>query len=186
MKAGCRAFLEHMELQYETTAEDYLFLFGQYAKSSAVAERFIRFTFVVIPCLAWLSTGLFYFKQHHQNNYWIFYAIFASFLTVCIPKLYSLYQDSFWKSVLTPQMLKGLIGQTKVILTEDGIQEVTDKTIHHARWEEIERVEVVNDYILIFLAPLLAIIVPPGAFVDTAGRSSFEEKLRGYQRKTVS
>lgn len=171
-----------LELRYNTTAGDYIALLGRYAAGSVVAERFTRMTFLVIPALAWVSTILFYIKQHTANYNYIFCGIFALLLTITLPKLYDTYQNAFWGSVITEDALRGLAGPTILTVTDEYIEETTSKTIHRAPWKEVERIEQTKEHILIFLAPLLAIAVPLRIFAEEEDRLRFSERLQAVYK----
>ena len=169
-----------MELRFTATAKDYIALFDRYAAGSAVAQRFVRMAFVMIPALAWLSAILFYVKQHTFNNHYIFYGIFALFLSVSLPTLYKAYQNAFWGSILTPQSLRGLVGSTLVQVNETHIRKETPHLTFHAAWSDVEAVEQTREGIFVFIAPLVAILIPRHTFASESEYRSLNEKIQAY------
>lgn len=166
------------QFQYETSAADQTAKLVRYAGESIVARRFVWFAYFSICGLSWLSAVLFYVKQGHQSLGYLAYGAFAAILTLALPRLYRWYQDSFWASVLTAASLQGIIGLTTLTLSEDMIEEVAPMTTTRAAWRDVLRIEHNQGRTFVFLAPLIAVVVPDGAFPDEAARAGFEQDIQ--------
>jgi hypothetical protein len=125
--------------------------------------------------LAWLSAVLFYVKQGDRNLGYVAYGAFAVGLTVGLPWLYRWYQRSFWISVLSADSLHGLIGPIVLTVDDEGIEEVGPVVTARSAWRDVLRVDRDSERTLIFLAPLIAVVIPHRAFGDAAAREEFDE-----------
>ncbi|MBC7898114.1 MAG: YcxB family protein [Cytophagaceae bacterium] len=135
------------------------------------------FAYVAIVVLAWSSAVLFYVKQGHQNRGYLVSGAFAALLTVLLPSLYRWYQGSFWRSVLSAETLRGIVGPTTLAFSTEGVQESGPVTTVRVAWRDIQRIERVGARTFIVIAPLIAIVIPASAFGDDASRVQFEQQL---------
>ncbi len=166
-----------LRLEYVTTPADQIAKLDRFASGSLVSRRFLIFAYFAICALAWFSAILFYVKQGDRNFGYLGYAAFAAVLTISLPWLYRRYQRSFFKSILTEETLCGLVGPTTLTLDEHHIEEVGPILTAKVAWADVLRIEQTPDRTLIFLAPLIAIVIPSSAFPDTAAREEFERTL---------
>jgi hypothetical protein len=164
-------------LRYETTAADQLAKLERFTAESIVARRFVWFAYVAISGLAWLSAVLFYVKQGDRSRGYLVYGAFAAVLTVSLPWLYGWYQGTFWRSVLTVESLRGVIGPTTLTVGEDFVEEAGPVTTARAEWRDVLRVDRGPARTFIFLAPLIAIAIPVSAFPNEAARLQFEQMI---------
>ncbi len=95
-----------------------------------------------------------------------------------LPALYRWYQTSFFKSVLSAEKLRGLIGPTDLLVDEEGIAEVGPMLTFRAAWNEFTGVSSDDKRLIIFAAPLMAVVVPYTAFADMEKARSFEVLIR--------
>jgi hypothetical protein len=164
-------------LHYEITSADQLAKLERFVSESKVGRSFAWFAYVVIVGLAWSSAVLFYVKQGDQHRGYLVYGAFAAFLTLALPSLYRWYQASFWRSVLSDESLRGLVGPTTLTLSAEGIEEARSVTTVRATWTDVVRIDRDRARTFIVLAPLIAIVIPVHAFLDDASRTQFEQQL---------
>src|SRR6185436_8528280 len=70
---------------------------------------------------------------------------------------------------------RGQLGKHKVVLSETGLVESTVVNESSRTWAGIDRIEQDSNYIFIYVAPLMAIIIPKRAFKDVAAAKAFYE-----------
>jgi len=167
-------------LQYETTPADHLAKLERLVSESIVGRRFTWFAYLAIVGLAWTSAVLFYFKQGDLNRGYMVSGAFAALLTISLPSLYRWYQASFWRSVLSDESLRGIVGPTTLAVTAQGIEESGPVTIVRAAWRDIRRIDHGSARTFIVIAPLIAIAIPARAFPDDASRAQFERQLTAH------
>ncbi len=164
-------------LRYETTGADQLAKLDRYVAGSTVGRSFTRFAYFAIVGLAWFSAVLFYVKQGDRNLTYLFSGGFAAVLTVALPWLYGRYQAAFWQSVLTADALRGVIGPTTLIVSDQGIEELGPVTTVRAEWRRVLRVDSSPERTFVVIAPLIAIAVPASAFSGAGDRFAFERMV---------
>lgn len=69
----------------------------------------------------------------------------------------------------------GVICQHTMALTETELIEKTDVSEGHFIWESLEKIEEIDDYILIFISPDGFHIIPKRAFESTSEYQAFSE-----------
>jgi len=164
-------------LHYETTAADQLAKLERFVAASSVGRNFMWFAYLTIVGLAWSSAVLFYVKQGAQHRGYLVYGAFAALLTVSLPTLYRWYQASFWRSVLSDEALRGVVGATTLTVSAEGIEESGPVTTVRAAWRDVLRIDRGSARTFIVVAPLIAIAIPASAFLDATSRAQFEEQL---------
>lgn len=173
-----------LRLEYVTTPADQIAKLDRFTSGSLVSRRFLIFAYFAICALAWFSAILFYVKQGDRNFGYLGYAAFAAVLTISLPWLYRRYQRSFFKSILTEATLRGLVGPTTLTIDEHHIEEVGPILTAKVAWTDMLRIEQTPERALIFLAPLIAIVIPSSAFSDATTRVQFEQTLNEQFEKT--
>ena len=169
---------EEVVLRYVTTRADVIAKLQRYASQSSAARYFPPASYFAIVGLAWLSAWLFYVRQGDRNLVYVASAALALVLTVALPWLYRRYQDSFFASVLTDDRLRGLAGPVELVVGEGGVEERSGVSIVHAKWSDVIAVEPQPGRIFIFVAPLVAILVPDHAFASGTERDAFLNLVR--------
>ena len=164
-------------LQYETSRADQVAKLERYVAGSSVGHTFTKFACIAIVGLAWLSAVLFYVKQGDRNSAYLLYGGFAAALTATLPWMYRWYQAEFWKSVLTVESLRGVIGPTTLTVSAQGIEEHGPVTTVRAAWGDILRLDRSVARSFIVIAPLISIAVPATAFPSEAARVEFEQMV---------
>ena len=172
----------HTVLRYETSGADQLAKLECYVAASSVGRGFAQFAYVAIVALAWLSAVLFYVKQGDRNLAYLLSAGFAAILTATLPWLYRLYQAAFWRSVLTVELLRGIVGPTTLTVSDDGIEECGTVTIVRAAWRDVLRLDRNPARTLVVIAPLIAIAIPASAFPNESARADFERMVTARLR----
>ncbi len=164
-------------LRYETNGADQLAKLECYVAASSVGRGFAQFAYVAIVGLAWLSAVLFYVKQGDRNRAYLLSAGFAAILTATLPWLYRWYQAAFWRSVLTVELLRGVVGPTTLTVSAEGIEECGTVTTVRAAWRDVLRVDRSPARMLVVVAPLIAIAIPASAFPNESARQDFERTI---------
>ncbi|MGK2963833.1 MAG: hypothetical protein ACSLFK_17055 [Gemmatimonadaceae bacterium] len=163
--------------QYETTCADQLAKLERYAAASSIGRRFAQFAYFAIVGLAWLSAALFYVRQGDRNNAYLLSGGFAAVLTATLPWLYRRYQAEFWKSVLTVESLRGVIGPTTLTVSDEGIEERGPVTTVRAAWRDVLRLDRSAARSFVVIAPLISIAIPATAFPSESARAEFERMV---------
>ncbi len=165
-------------LRYVTTRADHVAELQLYASRTSAARWFPPSTYAVIVGLSWFSAWLFYVRQGDKNQAYLASALLALSLTVSLPWLYRRYQDNFFKSLLTDDNLRGLVGPVELTIDNDRIEEKNALSTVKARWAAIGSVEDSDDHVIIRVAPLLAILIPHRAFESHEARHEFLAFIR--------
>jgi hypothetical protein len=166
------------KVEYEITATDQVAKLEKFVQGSTVGRNFTWFAYFSIVALAWFSAILFYVKQGHQNYGYIFSGTVALVLTLTLPMLYRWYQYSFWASVFTPTAVRGLVGRKVLHIHDDFVEEVGEVLTIRVNWRDVKRID--NDPIRtwLILTPLIAIVIPNGAFHHANAREAFVSECR--------
>lgn len=173
-----------MKLQYETTSADQLAKLERYVAASSVGRIFTQFAYFAIVGLAWLSAVLFYLKQGDRNSMYLLSGGFAAVLTAALPRLYRRYQTEFWKSVLTVESLRGVVGATTLTVSDEGIEERGPVITVRSAWRDIVRLDRNTARSFIVIAPLITIAIPATAFPSEIARVEFERMVNSRVAST--
>lgn len=73
-----------------------------------------------------------------------------------------------------------LLGERSILLTEDGVEEISPQGESRTTWGSIEKIDETEDYIYIYTSPINAYLVPTRAFEGTAQKSEFLQLLRNH------
>lgn len=76
-----------------------------------------------------------------------------------------------------------LIGNNDIIIDEEGIERINDKSQTKNDWASVESIEQSDDHIFIYVSAISAHIVPKRAFEDKAGESQFVKQVEEYITK---
>lgn len=165
-------------ISYVTTRADHVAKLQRYARASSMARWFPIFTYLGIVALSWLSACLFYLRQGDKNYLYIASGALAMFLTIALPWLYRHYQESFFASALSFQNVRGLVGNTTLVVEDDYVKEIGPVATIQARWHDILGIEEEAARFFIIVAPLIMIAVPRSAFKNDRERDAFGDLLR--------
>jgi len=174
---------ETMQLHYVTTADDQIAKLERFADMSWIARAFSISTYLLICGLAWFATYRFYLISRNDDHRFIAAGAVALVLTLTLPALYRWYQSSFFKSVLSDEKLRGLIGPTNLLVDDEGIAEIGPMLTLRFAWNEITEVTSDDKRLIILAAPLIAVVVPYSAFGDRDDASSFEDLVKARAAK---
>jgi hypothetical protein len=166
-----------MELHYTITVDDQLARLARYVSNAPHMAWMPRAAYAVIVLMSWLSAWLFYVRQGHASRGYLAYGALAALLTLTLPMLYRRYQDSFFRSVLTAEALRGAIGPATLTVHADRVEQRTGLTAVGGRWSDVTGIEVGAHHTFIMFAPMLAALIPAAAFPDAEARSVFESTL---------
>lgn len=75
-----------------------------------------------------------------------------------------------------------LLGDRSIILTEEGVEEISPQGESRTTWGSIERIDETQEYIYIYTSPVNAYLVPTRAFEGTAQKSEFLMILRNHKQ----
>lgn len=73
-----------------------------------------------------------------------------------------------------------LLGERSILLTEDGVEEISPQGESRTTWGSIEKIDETDDYTYIYTSPINAYLVPTRAFEGTAQKSEFLQLLRNH------
>lgn len=165
-------------LRYATTRADQVAKLQLYAGRSSAARWFPPTAYAVIVALAWLSAALFFVRQGDKNFLYVGSGLLALLLTLTLPWLYRRYQDQFFTSILTEDSLGGLVGPVELTIGDESLEEKGNRVSVRAGWRDVVAVERHDRRTFIFVAPLIAVVVPDRIFDSDSDLKAFIDLVR--------
>ena len=168
-----------MELNYEITKQDYLdynLYYMQYSstmKKTLLVQRFILpLIFLVFPfILATISSKI---------PFWYWMTIF-NVTTIVWIVFYPRHLKSQVKKRISKMVDEGknvgFLGNSKLILTEEGITLITEARESKTSWKAVESICETEKHIFIFISAVEAYIVPNRIFESENMKKEFLELL---------
>ena len=167
-----------MEIEYELTKEDLYAFQWRSAYTSPRARRmawkpyFLLFILVLLVSLMGSIGADGAFSFVHFSLLFVVFPIvaLATWLTTRIT------MRRFINQMLKEEKPeRGQLGKHKVVLQGSGLVESTSVNESSRTWAGIDRIEQDSNYIYIYTAPLMAIIIPKRAFKDVTAAEAFYE-----------
>lgn len=168
-----------MEIEYELTKEDLYAFQWRSAYSSPRARRmawkpylFLFIVVLLVSLMGSIGTDGFTFSLVHFSLLFVVFPIVAliTWLTTRIT------MRRFINQILKEEKPeRGQLGKHRVVLQDSGLVESTAVNESSRAWTGIDRIEQDSNYIYIYTAPLMAIVIPKRAFKDAAAAEAFYE-----------
>jgi hypothetical protein len=163
-----------MEVSYTTTADDFAAgTLWAIRKTQHFRTRYFV-SWLFIPVLSLLAAGLIVARR----DQFVVPAIVAA-----IGLLYFLvFPRLFWGRIRTAalesarQVAPGLLGPTRLLLTDELVSIVTEAGRADAKWSDLEGVEETDDRVFLSLGGLLPVVIPRAGFP----RAADYEAMRDY------
>jgi hypothetical protein len=75
---------------------------------------------------------------------------------------------------------KGILGQHSILLTPEALEDASDVGNGQLLWKAIERIDITNLAIYVFIADTRGVIIPRHSFQDEAQYRSFGQLMKQY------
>jgi len=76
---------------------------------------------------------------------------------------------------------KGILGSHTIIISEEGLQEITEVSESRSIWSGIERIEENEEYIFVYIGAYQAHVIPKRDFASKEDAKEFAEQARLYR-----
>jgi len=149
-----------MDVVYHTTAQDYVEFCRHSHRTSPWGRTLLVSKWMTFPIIVALLLFLWY---HSALGSLLGIKVLALALLTC-PFLHGAMQSYAAKSQLKEDGGRGIVGEIRLILTDDMLTEVTEVTTSAARWTDIHRIDSVRGYTFIYVTPMAAAILPCRGF----------------------
>jgi YcxB-like protein len=168
-----------MEIEYELTREDLYAFQWRSAYSSPRARRmawkpyfFLFIVVLLVSLMGGIGADGFTFSFVKFSLLFVVFPIvaLAIWLTTRITVRRFINQ-----TLKEEKPERGQLGKHRVELQDSGVVESTAVNESSRTWAGIDRIEQDSNYIYIYTAPLMAIIIPKRAFKDVAAAKAFYE-----------
>jgi len=167
-----------MEIKYNLTEEDYIHFNLFHIKNSKTAIRSLNIQRFIGPIIFIISA--FVFSKIGDVP---FLGLFITFLVMSILWIF-LYPKYFYSHVIrhVKKMIKegkndGLLGEHKMMLTEEGIIDTTANGETKVNWSGIESYKEDNDYFYLYNSSVSAYILPKRKLDSEEIRNFFTTKI---------
>jgi hypothetical protein len=169
-----------VEVSYTTTVDDYVAFALHLWRKSKVGRGSYLVNWLLLPVLGLLgpaavvaSNGLSVGAAVCAGGALLYAAIFPA----CYRLLYANYIRAYAKKLGT----RGVIGPIRLILSEESLVEITEKTRSETRWRDIEGIEEADGYTFILVTGMTAAILPRQGFE----REDDYRRVRDFARARI-
>jgi len=164
----------YMEIQYHLTEEDYVKFNLFFMKNSETARKALNMQRFLAPVF-FIFVSFLLAKIADMN----FIGLFVIFAVISILWiwLYPKYFDHFvirkTRKVLSEADNPGLLGEHRLLLSEEGITETTAKSETRAAWSGIQDIKEDQHSLYLFNSAVSAFIIPKRATADIQAVKAF-------------
>jgi hypothetical protein len=154
-----------MELSYKTTIEDYV-AFSQYMLRKSRVGRVNYFAgWLFLPGAGVLAAATLVWANGMVVEALICFsasALYAGLYPIVHRYYIKIYVRDYAKALGT----RGVLGPIRLVLNDESLVEITERTRSEARWRDIEGVDEIDGYTFIMVTGLTAAILPRRGFED--------------------
>jgi len=159
-----------MQVQFNQTVDDIVAVNLFHMKHSLTMRRMKRIATLVIVCL-FLWFGLL------RRYDWAFFVVAVLFFYIVfiriVPKRYI-------RKLVREGRNTGLFGPCTVTISPEGISKKTEFSQSSFTWSSVERIDTTDDYALVYVNSLSALIVPRRAFGTPSEFAAFVSQAQQY------
>ena len=169
-----------MDVSYTTTMDDYLAFSLHMWQKSKVGRGGYLVGWLLSPMLGLLGAAA-VVAWNGPSVVAAGCVAGAVLAAVMYPRYYRRWQTKYIRAYAKKLGTQGVIGPIRLILSDESLVEITEKTKSEARWRDMVGVEEVDDYTFILLTGMSAAIVPRHAFE----REDDYHRVRDFARERV-
>ena len=166
-----------MKLDYQLINNDYLEfnLFhmdnSDEIKKSLLASRVL---------LSFIIFGIAFLAVRNQDiSGYVFFAVIWLVCMVFYTRCFRTFVKRRIEKMINEGKNISFLGNCSLILSDDGINVISDSSEVRTRWEGIERISQGKEHIYIYIGSVAAYVVPIRAFADKSEKQKFLEILNG-------
>lgn len=168
-----------MKLEYELTRQDYVDFNIYHVMNSKSMKNRLLFVWFVSPVLFLIFPLL--FRRVSPNGFWVGLVVFAVTAALWIILFPRKYKKSLAKSVnkmLDEGKNNGFLGMRSLTFSDEGITQVSEAGETKNNWNVVERLAITDNYIFIYIASVMAYVVPDRVFSDATEREAFIDIIK--------
>jgi hypothetical protein len=169
-----------LDVSYTTTVDDYVAFSLHMWRKSKVGRGAYLVGWLLPPMLGLLGAAI----AVAWNGPTVVVAACvggAVLAAVMYPRSYRRWSTRYVRAFAKKLGTQGVIGPTRLILSDESLVEITEKTRSEARWRDMEGIEEVGDYTFILVTGMSAAIIPRHAFE----REDDYHRVRDFARARV-
>lgn len=191
-----RPIWDEVEVEYELTIEDYVAFNVHHLVRSPAQRKARAWTFLVILVLFELINGLLLllqaFRGPLRSETLFFHGALAVILLVMLgAAAWRAWRKgaSVWgiKRLLRNMFTQGdpslLVGKRRVRVTKDYLEEISDLRETRLKLQCVQRIDVTPQYAFVYVAPVIAYILPVPVFASRDHFARFVANLEGHTGK---
>lgn len=173
-----------MNIKFQLTEDDYVQFNLFHFQNSSMAKKTLLIQRLIGPVIFFIS--IFFFSKVLNLSFWPLFIMF-SVLSI----LWFLFYPKYFYHVITKQTKKmiyegqnkGLIGEHKVVFTEEGIEDHTETGVHQILWSGIQQMKENDHYLYLYNTAVSALIIPKRRLANPNEiRSFIESCIQKHQR----
>lgn len=167
-----------MELEFELTEEDYINYNIDHSKKSPSIKKSIMIQRVFGPIVFIIAPFLVVKFSDIPLWYWItIFGISSVVWLIFYPKYANWEMKKRLKKMLEEGSNENLFNRRKIILTDQGLSQVSPTGETNVKWDSIVSIEETDEYIYIYISSVSAHIIPKRVFKDVNEQKLFIDEI---------
>lgn len=164
-----------MKLNYQLTYNDYLEFNLFHMDNSDEIKKSLLVSRVILSIIIF---GVAFLAVRDRNiSGYVFFAVIWLVCMIFYTKYFRAFVKRRIEKLIKEGKNIGFLGNCSLILSDEGINVISDSGEVKTRWEGIERISVDKEHIFIYFGSLAAHIVPIRVFADNSEKEFFLEAL---------
>jgi hypothetical protein len=159
-----------VEVRYTVTLDDYVAFQLYFTRKAGVGRGAYLFLWFVVPAAC--ALGALALLADNVNEFSLVVAgclaLVGFGFAIIYPRMYWALLDHLTRAYALKMDTLGITGECVMILSEEGLVEISETTRTEVRWRYIRSVDVVGDYTFVFITGVSAWILPRQGFESDA------------------
>ncbi|MDK0904129.1 YcxB family protein [Clostridium perfringens] len=172
-----------MTINYKNTFDDLIALSTYIFENDRIIQRKIKILQVLFPIYIMLSYLSFAGIYKADMTLFIFFLTLSVFLVISVPFILKFVHKRQFLRNFNSVFSNGEVKDNILTLDEKGIVNEDENILLKLKWNGVQKVSIIDNYIFIFIDELRAIVLPNDAFKSEEQKKKFLDIIYRYINK---